>query len=89
MVPQCAILTEDLELGVKGESVPGDIKVFLGKALTWKYPFFFFFFFWLGIDVKESCPCFDGVVCCAVFNIHAADREGRKEGEEIFGQTES
>ena len=45
----------------------------------------------LGFDVKGSCSCFDDVVCRAVFNIHAADRERREErsGEEIFGQTES
>lgn len=48
-------------------------------------------FFSPGFDVKGSCSCFDDVVCRAVFNIHAADRERREErsGEEIFGQTES
>lgn len=64
----------------------GHIKVFFGeKPLLRKY----LSFFWLGFDVKESCSCFDSVVCRAVFNIHAADRERREEGEEIFGQTES
>lgn len=48
-------------------------------------------FFLPGFDVRGSCSCFDGVVCYAVFNIHAADQERREEwsGEEIFGQTES
>lgn len=43
---------------------------FLGGGLSWKYPSFL-----PGFDVKESRSCFDGVVGCAVFNIHAADRE--------------
>lgn len=70
----------------------GHIQVFLrGRAPLAEY----IFFFWLGgggglgFDVKESCSCFDGVVCRAVFNIHAADQDRRAEGEEIFGQTES
>lgn len=57
-----------------------------GEPLSWKCLSFL-----PGFDVKERCSCFDGVVCFAVFNIHAADRERREEwsGGEIFGQTES
>lgn len=72
---------------VKGESRTGHIKVFLvGRA-----PLIEVSFFLPGFDVKGSRSCFDGVVFCAVFNIHAVDRERREErsGEEIFGQTES
>ena len=37
-----------------------------------------------GFDVTGSFSCFDGVVCCADFNIHAADRERRAEGRGDF-----
>lgn len=71
--------------GVKAERRTGHIKVFFfwrGRAPR--------IFFLPGFDVKGSFSCFDGVVCCAVFNIHAADREREeRSGEEVFGQTES
>lgn len=72
--------------GLKGESRMGHIKVFLGGEPLMEVSFFL-----PGFDVKGNCSCFDGVVCCAVFNIHAADRQRREERseEEIFGQTES
>lgn len=38
-------------------------------------------FFLLGFDVKASCSCFDDAVCCAVFNIHAADLEKEWRGD--------
>lgn len=44
-------------------------------------PFLEVSFFWPGFDVKANWSCFDGVVCCAVFNIHAADQERRGEKE--------
>lgn len=103
MVPQCVSQTQDLEIAVKGESGTGHIKVFLvsGRGVGgcvcvrrgWgsDVPFLEVSFFWPGFDVKVNWSCFDGVVCCAVFNIHAADQErrGERSGEEIFGQTES
>lgn len=76
------------EDGVKGESRTGHIKVFFegGGVLLMEVSFFL-----PGFDVKGSCSCFDSVVCCAVFNIHAADQERSEErsGVESFGQTES